>query len=309
KFSEFLQMLADDQKAALDFYHERMEESLSEKGCSLTMDDVKRYKVVERKPVKIDYHGKTVELASPPSAGGVLIAHALKLVENKNIGKLEHNSAEHIRVLAETMSETDSERTPEFFKNLLYADGFWRKFLKRPDRLGGTTHVSVIDSEGSSAAITTSNGEGAGVMVKGTGIMFNNFAAEPDLMQYRDIYRPGHRIITMMSPTAISQDGRLEAVLGSGGNNRIRSAIFQVISNMLDFRMPPQKATDASRVHYEAGVLQLEHGIKPAVMKELAKEYKTNPWRMKNLFFGGVHVAAPTAAGGDRRRGGSTIVE
>jgi gamma-glutamyltranspeptidase/glutathione hydrolase len=230
-------------------------------------------------------------------------------MEPLDVGQMEHNSAEHIRILADTIQQCDSERTKAFLKGLLYDRGFWRKFMKKPERLGGTTHISVIDKEGNAAGVTMSNGQGAGVMAGDTGIMFNNFAAEPDLMRDKDIYKAGERITSMMCPTIISKDGKLKAILGSGGSNRIRSAIMQVISNLIDFRMAPDKASNASRVHYEYEILQLEHGIKKSAMDALEKEYKVNRWTEKNMFFGGVHAATPDGGGGDRRRSGIVMTE
>ncbi len=306
KITAFLEMLADDREAALSFYHDSIEQTLEGRKSTLSINDVKSYRVAEKEPVSTIYRSYEIDLAALPSAGGTLVAYALKLIEKRNIGGYRHNSAEHIRVLAKAMEDVDSRRTKEFFRHLLYEKGFWKKFL---NRLGGTTHVSVIDSEGNAASITTSNGQGAGIMAGDTGIMLNNFAAEPDLMQYKKVYRPGGRITSMMSPTIISKGGKLKAVLGTGGSIRIRSAILQTTSNLIDFGMSPQEATDAPRVHLEDGLLQLEYGIGKDVIKELQREYRTNVWTEKNLYFGGVHIAAPDAAGGDKRRGGSVLIK
>jgi len=291
KFAKFLEFLAEDRKGAMKVYYAKIKESLDEHKSSLTFADVKSYKVFERKPVSMDYNGYDVELFPPPGAGGKLIAYGLELLEKKKPAQYPHNSAEHIRILTEVMKKCDKERTPEFFRNIL----------------GNTTHISIIDSQGNSASMTTSNGQGAGTMVKDTGIMFNNFAGEADLMQYKELYKPRRRMTSMMTPTIISKNGRIRAVLGSGGSNRIRSAIMQAISNMIDFKMTPEKAAKISRVHFENNILQLEHGIRKPVCKELAKEYKTNVWTKKNMFFGGVHIATPDGGGGDKRRGGYVI--
>ena len=292
KFAGFLELLAEDKKGALRLYHKRIKETLKGKKSSLVFDDIKSYKVFEREPLSVEYSGNEINLFPPPSAGGPLIAYGLTLLEKEKPGKLKHNSAEHIRLLVKVMQACDKKRTEEFFRNLL----------------GGTTHISIIDGKGNAVAATTSNGQGAGVMIEGTGIMLNNFAAEPDLIQYKKLYRARKRMTTMMSPTIISKDGKVNAVLGSGGSNRIRSAIMQAISNMIDFRMSSEKAANASRVHFEDNLLQLEYGIKKSVCNGLAKEYKTNVWSKKNLFFGGVHIATPQGGGGDKRRGGYVIV-
>lgn len=310
KFADFLTLLAKDQESALDHYYNEIEKTVKGKKSALTTEDVLSYKVIERNPVSIKYQGHSLSLAPPPSAGGLLVAHGLKYIEDKLVGKLEHNSVEHADIVVDAMKECDSRRTKTFFKNLLACNpDFCKTFLKRPDRLGGTTHISIVDDQGNAAGITNSNGQGSGVMAGNTGIMLNNFAAEPDLMQYKDLYKIRGRITTMMAPTIITKNNKLEAVLGSGGSNRIRSAIFQTISNLLDFNMLPEKATNASRFHYENDLLQIEYGVKKQVAKQLSKKYKTNIWTVKNLFFGGVHIATPNAAAGDKRRAGTTIVE
>ena len=305
KLAAFLEMLSSDENEAIGFYHEAVSKTLEGKQSSLSPDDLKSYKVFEREPISIDYRSYNVSLAPPPSAGGLLIAHGLKFLEQRNPGHYQHNSYDHVELLIEMTKECDSRRTSGFFKNLLYKEGFWKQFLKK-DNFGGTTHISITDSDGNAATITASNGQGCGVMAGDTGIMLNNFAAEPDLMQYRELYTPGERITSMMTPTVITRDGKLSAVLGSGGSSRIRSAITQVISNMIDFNMEPQAATNASRVHFEGDLLQLEPGIDP---EKLAGKYNCNVWKeSNNFFFGGVHIAAMDKGGGDPRRSGTVVL-
>lgn len=303
--ASFLARLAKDKDSALSDYRERFEKSIKGKKSTLAPEDAYNYVPLEREPVAISYRGHNLSFAPPPSAGGLLVAHALKYMERWEVETMGHNSPMHVSLLVEAMQHCDKARTKQFFKGVIHERGFWKKFLKKPDRLGGTTHISVIDSEGNAASITTSNGQGSGVMIEGTGIMFNNFVAEPDLMQYREVYKRGERITSMMSPAIITKGKSLFAALGSGGSNRIRSAVLQTTSNLIDFMMPPQQATDAGRVHYEDGLLQVEPGIDTEPLK---KRYKINQWTEKNLYFGGVHVAARGSGGGDPRRGGAVIL-
>ena len=305
ELAAFLEKLAKDHESALAHYREKFVETIKGRNSTLGEEDAYNYIPLEREPVSVTYRDYGIQLAPPPSAGGVLVAHALKYMERWEVETMGHNTPMHISLLAETMQKCDSVRTKEFFRGVIHEEGFWKKFLKKPDRLGGTTHISVIDSDGNAASITTSNGQGSGIMIKDTGIMFNNFAAEPDLMQYRDVYRPGERITSMMSPTILTRGRALFAALGSGGSNRIRSAILQTTSNLIDFMMSPQQATEASRVHYEGGILQLEAGIDPS---PLERRFKINQWSEKNLYFGGVHIAARGSGGGDPRRGGAVIL-
>ena len=176
----------------------------------------------------------------------------------------------------------------------------------------GTTHVSVIDAEGNAAAVSLSNGEGNGVIVGAFGFMLNNMLGEEDLVAGGlDAWRPGTRLSSMMAPTIILEpDGTITA-LGTGGSNRIRSAILQVAVNLLDHAMGLDEAVAAPRLHVERdGTLSFEPGFtEDAETAFRAKGEKAHAWPAPNLFFGGVHAARREAKGGldgagDPRRGG-----
>ena len=116
----------------------------------------------------------------------------------------------------------------------------------------------------------------------------------------------------MMSPTIVLRGGELEAGLGSGGSNRIRSAILQTIIRLVDEGVDAQAAVEAPRLHFEAGAVQAEPGIEEERLDGLAAAgYQLVHWRQRNLFFGGVHAVArdpetgELSGGGDPRRGGA----
>ena len=122
---------------------------------------------------------------------------------------------------------------------------------------------------------------------------------------------PGTRLASMMTPTIANlADGR-QLALGSGGSNRIRSAILQVLANMLEFDMDLKDAVDAPRLHLEGNLLNVETGFSSAVLEVLEAEWPgVKQWPGINLFFGGVHAVERLANGdfraaGDPRRGGA----
>jgi len=103
--------------------------------------------------------------------------------------------------------------------------------------------------------------------------------------------------------------------LGSGGSNRIRTAVLQVLINLLEFDMNLEQAVGAPRMHFERGLLNLEPGYPPEAsqgLKDHVPDYKI--WDQQNLFFGGVHsVRSNFKTGrfdgvGDSRRGGAAII-
>ena len=118
----------------------------------------------------------------------------------------------------------------------------------------------------------------------------------------------------MMAPTMIIEpSGRLTA-LGSGGSNRIRTAILQVLLNLLDFSMELSDAVEAPRAHFEQGLLSLESGFEEAVVAAVKNSWpEFKAWDERNLFFGGVHVVRSDSTtgelvgAGDPRRGGVAL--
>jgi gamma-glutamyltranspeptidase/glutathione hydrolase len=108
-------------------------------------------------------------------------------------------------------------------------------------------------------------------------------------------------------------DGSLLA-MGSGGSNRIRSAICQVAVNILDFGLPLADAVNAPRLHLERERLSIEPGFGEAVLRELgASVPAVHEWPARNLFFGGVHSVRFSVDGrfegaGDLRRDGAVAI-
>ncbi len=160
-----------------------------------------------------------------------------------------------------------------------------------------------------------SNGEGNGELVDGFGFMFNNILGEDDVNPAGLSAWPlDTRLSSMMCPTIIEHpDGGITA-LGSGGSNRIRSAIAQVVARLcLDGEDLPT-AVGAPRVHVERGHLDFEDLVAIDVRARLCAEFPDHrAWPQPDLFYGGVHAARlrpdGTFAGvGDRRRDGAAIV-
>jgi gamma-glutamyltranspeptidase/glutathione hydrolase len=173
----------------------------------------------------------------------------------------------------------------------------------------GTTHISISDHDGNVASMTTSNGEGAGCVVPGTGVMLNNMMGEDDLHPegfHAD--EPGTRVSSMMSPAIVVGPDGSELVVGSGGSKRIRTAILTVI----DAATRPEPRSLASivsapRFHWDGDLVQLEPGLDEAVETALAATAPLNRWASLDLYFGGVHCVRPgVEAAGDPRRGGTT---
>jgi gamma-glutamyltranspeptidase/glutathione hydrolase len=273
-----------------------------ERGGTVARADLAAYATVPREPVRVRYHGREVLTNPPPSAGGLLIAYALALLE-RGSGPPGPTS------IVAAMEAAQAERTPTFLEEL-GTPGFMETFLA--SRLGSTTHVSVLDADGWACAVTTTNGEGSGIVVPGTGIHVNNMMGEEDLSPAGWFkHPPGRRLPSMMAPTVVLDEGTPELVLGSAGSNRIRSAILQVIVNAIDHGMEAQAAVDAPRLHLEDGLVYAEPGIDGAALEAAGR--KLAWFRERNLFFGGCqaverhHETREFSGGGHPPRGGAVV--
>jgi gamma-glutamyltranspeptidase/glutathione hydrolase len=189
----------------------------------------------------------------------------------------------------------------------------WQKGLELHSLFSrGTTHISVADARGNIASLTASNGEGCAYMLPGTGIMLNNMLGEEDLNPGGfNRWKTGVRLASMMSPAVVEKPDGTRFALGSGGSNRIRSAVTQVLVNLLDYGMAPEQAVSAPRIHLEGDMLSIEPGYVAEALSALETSApKSHIWPAKNLFFGGVHTVSVQPGGifdgvGDPRRGGS----
>jgi gamma-glutamyltranspeptidase/glutathione hydrolase len=291
-------------------FGQRLVEACRAGGGQLTLEDLHRYRVLRRPPLTVEYRGARISTNPPPSRGGILIAFALALLSETSPGSRER----WLQALAAAMHLTNQARA-ESDEPLLDAGllaRYRRELRARPGCNRGTTHISVVDAEGNVAAVSLSNGEGCGHVLPGTGIMLNNMLGEEDLNPGGfQAWEPGTRMASMMAPTLL-ESANGHAVLGTGGSNRIRSAILQVLTNLVDFGMTPEEAVAAPRIHVEGDLLSIEGGFPAAEAAALAAcGLRADCWPERNLFFGGVHVVAQGEEGlfaaGDPRRGGVGI--
>jgi gamma-glutamyltranspeptidase/glutathione hydrolase len=304
----------------------RLAQDSREGGGHLTIEDLSAYRAHRRTPLARAYKGARMHTNPAPSLGGTLIAFALGLVEPAGLGALTPGSEGHLRSLARAMRLIQQLRRAEGIDRDL--DALAAKRLLDEDRLSayrdamqtgllssrGTTQISIADAAGNLASMTLSNGEGSGYVVPETGIMMNNMLGEEDINPHGfQAWPTDRRLSSMMAPTIVLSEGGRALALGSGGSNRIRSAILQVLVNFLDMGMSLEQAVEAPRIHYEDDLLNVEPGLEPGAVDSLADEYPQQcRWPEKNIFFGGAHSVLREPDGrlsgcGDSRRGGVCV--
>jgi len=264
-------------------------------GGLLTSTDLTGYRPVERAPLTASFRGHRLVTNPPPSFGGSIVADALARLDE--LGPYPDDAT---RVVATTRALAEATEA--------------QKRRRQATSSRGTTHVSVVDSDGNLAALTTSNGSCSGVFAPGTGVQLNNVMGESDL--HPDGFHattPGTRIGSMMAPSLLElADGRVVA-MGSGGSERIRSALTQVVVNLGDRGLPLMDAILAPRVHDDGRAVQVEPGLSDRALTELAGLRPVNCWSSRSLYFGGTHGVVwhpdgEVEAAGDPRRDGAALV-
>ncbi len=282
------------QKGSKGFYQgetaEKIVTAVTQAGGIMTLEDLKQYQVVERKPVSGNYRGYQVVSMPPPSSGGVHIIEILNMLEPYDIGEIGHNSAETIHLMAEAMKRAYSDRSrylgdPDFVKvpvDKLISKDYAKlrgKSINReqatpsnniaPATIEGyespqTTHYSVVDKWGNAVAntYTLNFSYGSGLVAKGTGILLNNemddFSAKAGVPNGYGLtggdanaVEGRKRPLSSMSPTIVMKDGKPFIVTGSPGGSRIITTTLQIIMNVIDHHLNIAEATYAPRIHHQ----------------------------------------------------------
>ena len=259
-------------------------------GGTMTLGDLKAYKVVERQPIIGDYRGYKVVTMPPPSSGGVHLIEILNMLEHYPIKEDGVNSAKNIHHMAESMKLAYADRSeylgdPDFVKipvtgltSKAYANERVKTIDDNKARLSSnikpgkpqpyesdqTTHFSVMDKAGNAVAVTyTLNlNFGSGIVVEGTGILLNNemddFSVKPGVPNAfglvggaANAIEAKKRPLSSMTPTIVMKNNKPWLVTGSPGGARIITTVLQSVVNTIDHEMNPAEAIITPRVHHQ----------------------------------------------------------
>ena len=312
-----------------DFYHGAMARELAasvQKGGGLiTAEDLARYEVKEREPIRGTYRGYEIISAPPPSSGGIALIEILNILEGYDLGKAGDRSAASVHLTVEAFRRAFYDRAeflgdPDFSKipvaqliDKKYGTA-WResidptqasvsKDLKRPaifseleqyasqhsqplavHEPAHTTHYSVVDSDGSAVAVTTTLNDsfGSRVTAEGLGFLLNDemddFAAKTGVPNLYGLIQgpanaigPGKRPLSAMTPTIVLKDGKLFLVLGSPGGPRIITTVANILMGVVDYGMNIQEAVNAPRFHHQwlPDVVNFERWFSPDAVRLL----------------------------------------
>ncbi|WBV52666.1 gamma-glutamyltransferase [Chryseobacterium gambrini] len=256
----------------------------------VTSEDLKNYKVAERKALEFDYKGNQVVSMPLPSSGGLLLAQMLKMAGYENLEKYQQNSTQAVQVMVEAERRAYADRAeymgdPDFIQDktsYLISDEYlknrWKSFsfskatpsaevgkiTKQPKESTETTHISVIDKDGNAAAVTTTlNGlYGSKVVVSGAGFFLNNemddFSIKPGVPNMfgavggeANSIQPNKRMLSSMTPTIVLKNGKPYMVVGTPGGTTIPTSVYQAIVDVIDFKQNANISVNAPKFHHQ----------------------------------------------------------
>ncbi len=315
---------------AEDFYHgelaERMSADLAANGAFVTAADLAAYAAREDAPVTGSYRGMTLATSQPPHGGPTLIA-ILNILEGYNLAAMEHNSPEYIYLVAMAMKAAFADRNPHLgdpeFGDVPLAwmtskerAAYWRAQIDAgapivvsdtPTSAPDTTHVSVVDRDGTCLSLTHSLGNSSGVITPGLGFMYNNSMINFNpLPGRRNSIAPRKGRTTGMAPTIVFRDGAPALVVGAPGASRIITGVLQVILNVLDFGMSVAEAVLAPRFDCQGDLIVCQGRIPEYMCERVRKRHPITRLPQSHGALALVHAIGIDAATGRRSGGADT---
>lgn len=261
-------------------------QDLRDAGTIISADDLARYKVEWREPLRATFRGHTL-LTMPPPSSGVTLVQTLNILEGFS-PLPPFGSARYAHLLASALQRSFIDRNallgdPAFTRvpverltSKSYAARLRAGIGERASPTAAlatrmqegshTTHYAVVDAQGNAVSTTTTINDlyGSGVYLPNVGIFLNDemddFAANPGqpnlfgLVQgEQNAIQPGKRMLSSMVPTIVlDRAGRSLLLVGGRGGPRIVSSVAQTIVNVVGHGMSLADAINAPRLHHQA---------------------------------------------------------
>ena len=256
----------------------------------ITQKDLDAYKPIWRKPIVQSYKNYVIIGMPPPSSGGIALAQLMGMVKNYPLSQWGASSDSTVQLMIEAERRVYADRAkwlgdPDFvkvplkplldtnyIKNRISSLDFNKATLSSDVSAGQfpgyespeTTHYSIVDAEGNAVSITTTlnNSYGSKVFVGGAGFLLNDemddFSAKAGapnsfglIGSKANEIQPMKRMLSSMTPTIITEKGKLKMVVGTPGGATIITSVFQVVLNVLEFGMNMQQAVEFPRFHHQ----------------------------------------------------------
>ncbi|MEX0310106.1 MAG: gamma-glutamyltransferase [Tateyamaria sp.] len=311
--------------------------------------DLAIYQVKERAPVCVEYRAHDVCGMGPPSSGALTIGQILGMLDGSDLAALGPDNPESWRLIGDAsrlafadrgryMADSDfvpmptaglvdpsylSDRatalngdaalenalpgTPTFDHSLNWAND---ESLELPS----TSHISIVDSFGNVASMTTTIENAFGSRLMTNGFLLNNeltdfsFRTHVDGVPIANALAPGKRPRSSMAPTIVMKDGAPVLAIGSPGGSRIIGYTAKSIIAWLDWGMNVQQAVSLPHAVNRFGSYDIEEGTTAA---DLAPALETLGYEVNirglNSGLHAIEIGTALLGGADPRREGIAL--
>jgi gamma-glutamyltranspeptidase / glutathione hydrolase len=305
------------------FYRGRVARSivdgLASRGGIVSLEDLARVQVRERRPLESTYRGYRIVTMPLPSSGGFILSALLNVLEREQPRAGGYRPERFLHAMIETEKRLYAVRqrlgdpafnpgVEERVRQMIgkdFAGDLWRQIGERATPAAevvvhpehGTTHLSAIDEEGNAVSLSTTVNDafGACIVAKGAGFLLNDemddFAVAPGVPNAYGVMGdvenapgPGKVPLSSMAPTFVfAPDGDLLLAIGSSGGASIPTTVAQAIVHLVDDGMAVDRAIEQPRLHHNLfpDVVRVEpNGLEAATARALEQ-------RGHKLQFGG----------------------
>ena len=282
----------------------KLVEGVRAAGGIWSLRDLAEYRIVERQPVRGEYHGLRITSAALPSSGGIVLLSMLNMLSALPLQEFDNATRTHVvieamrrayRDRARFLGDSDFVDVPvEYLSSRAHArkmgESIRLQQATASSTLSGkmvetggqdTTHFSILDKAGNRVAATLSINYpfGACVVPPGTGVLLNDemddFSSKPGepnvyglVGAEANAIEPGKRPLSSMSPTFVESEKGV-AILGTPGGSRIITMVLLGVLDLADGN-DPESWVSLPRFHHQylPDVVQFEPAAFDAALQK-----------------------------------------
>ena len=282
----------------------KLVEGVRAAGGIWSLRDLAEYRIVERQPVRGEYHGLRITSAALPSSGGIVLLSMLNMLSAFPLQEFDNATRTHVvieamrrayRDRAGFLGDSDFVDVPvEYLSSRAHArkmgESIRLQQATASSTLSGkmvenggqdTTHFSILDKAGNRVAATLSINYpfGACVVPPGTGVLLNDemddFSSKPGepnvyglVGAEANAIEPGKRPLSSMSPTFVESEKGV-AILGTPGGSRIITMVLLGVLDLADGN-DPESWVSLPRFHHQylPDVVQFEPAAFDAALQK-----------------------------------------
>ncbi|WP_415663467.1 gamma-glutamyltransferase [Vibrio taketomensis] len=281
--------------------------SVTDNPGYLALEDFATYKVIERKPICANYRGYDVCGMGPPSSGAITLGQILGMVSHFDLQKLGANNPIAWQIIGDAsrlafadrgryIADTDFVPMPKGLLDASYlekraqlitqgtalahvspGEPRWDDPIAYADdqsiELPSTTHIVIVDKQGSIVSMTSTIENGFGSRVMSNGFLLNNELTDFSFATHKNGYpianhvEPGKRPRSSMTPTIVLKNGQPYMAIGSPGGSRIIGYVAQTLIAHFEWGMSIQEAIDMPRMLNRFGTYDIEQNTSAVKFK------------------------------------------